>query len=141
MFLTHLMTLPSIDVFNHCMHRWPDLKIITHHAGGTIPMMEGRLNAGLESLGNRYAPEDAHAAKTDLKEKPLDAFRGLYTDTATFGSRIAMDAGIAFFGAPKTFFATDFPFAKIGETLAAAEGLDASVFFLNAARIFSLASA
>lgn len=125
-------------VFAGIFDRWPNLKVITHHAGGTIPMMEGRLNGGLESLGNRYAPEHAYAAETNLKEKPVDAFRRFYTDTATFGSRIAMDAGVAFFGAHKTFFATDFPFADIGETIAAAEGLDEVVFSANAERILHL---
>lgn len=125
-------------VFSGIFDRCPDLKIITHHAGGTIPMMEGRLDGGLKSLGNRYAPEDAHAAETVLKEKPIDAFRRFYADTATFGSRIAIDAGLAFFGSEKTLFATDFPFAGIGESIRSADGLGNNIFCNNAERLLRL---
>ena len=118
-------------VFFGIFDKWPNLKIITHHAGGTIPMMEGRLNGGLESLGNRYAPEHAFAAETDLKEKPINAFRRFYTDTATFGSRIGIDAGMSFFGESKTVFASDFPFSGIRENLEAVEGLGESVLYRN----------
>ncbi len=125
-------------VFAGVFDKWPDLRIITHHAGGTIPMMEGRLNGGLASLGNRYAPEQAYAAKTDLKEKPLDAFRRFYADTATFGSRIGIDAGIAFFGESQTVFATDFPFSGVEENLRATEKLGSAVMSGNIERITGL---
>ena len=101
-------------------------------------MMEGRLDGGLKSLGERYAPEHMHAAETDLKEKPLDAFRRFYADTATFGSRIGIDAGLAFFGEHKTLFATDFPFAGIGESIDAVQGLSNTVLFQNAEKLFGL---
>ena len=55
-------------------------------------MMEGRIESGLEALGTRYAPDDMHAAETPLKEPAIDAFRRFHADTATFGSRIAIDA-------------------------------------------------
>lgn len=125
-------------VFAGIFDKWPNLKIITHHAGGTIPMMEGRLNGGLESLGNRYAPEQAYAAKTNLKEKPINAFRKFYADTATFGSRIGIDAGVAFFGKEKTVFATDFPFSGIEENLKAVDGLGSAVMHRNIERITGL---
>lgn len=119
-------------VFSGIFDRCPNLKIITHHAGGTIPMMEGRLTGGLESLGSRYAPHQAEAAQTDLKEKPIDAFRRFYTDTATFGSRIGIDAGLAFFGEDKMFFASDFPFAGIGESIESVQGLSNAILYQNA---------
>ncbi len=125
-------------VFAGIFDKWPELKIVTHHAGGTIPMLEGRLNGGLESLGNRYAPEHAYAAETDLQEKPIIAFRRFYADTATFGSRIGIDAGMAFFGEEKTVFATDFPFSGIEENLKAAEGLGVAVLSGNIERIAGL---
>ena len=99
--------------------RWPDLKVITHHAGGTIPMMEGRIRSGLEQLGTRYPPEHAAAAATDLEEKPIDAFRRFFADTATFGSSAAIECGAKFFGTEKMLFASDFPFAAIGESIRA----------------------
>ena len=125
-------------VFSGIFDRCPDLKIITHHAGGTIPMMEGRLTGGLESLGSRYAPEQADAAKTDLQEKPIDAFRRFYADTATFGSRIGIDAGVAFFGANRMFFASDFPFAGIEESIEAAQGLGEDILYRNAENLLGV---
>ena len=82
-------------VFSGLFDRCPDLKVITHHGGGTIPMVEGRIESGLKALGTRYAPGDRRAAETPLKESPIDAFRRFHADTATFGSRIAIDAAQA----------------------------------------------
>ena len=97
-------------VFSGLFDRWPDLVVITHHCGGTIPMMEGRSESGLQLLGTRNPPHLAEAAKTDLKERPIDAFRRFHADTASFGSRAAIECGMAFFGVDKMLFATDSPF-------------------------------
>ena len=80
-------------------------------------------------------PEHLHAADTDLQEKPVEAFRRFYADTATFGSRIGIDAAIAFFGEGKTLFATDFPFAGIAESLASVEGLGREILYENAEKL------
>ena len=125
-------------VFSGLFDRYPNLKIITHHAGGTIPMMEGRLDGGMKSLGERYAPEHMHAAETELQEKPLDAFRRFYADTATFGSRIGIDAALGFFGERKTLFATDFPFAGISESIDSVQDLSPAVLHQNAEELFGL---
>ncbi len=125
-------------VFASVFDTWPDLKIITHHAGGTIPMMEGRIEEGLELMGTRYPPQHAEAARTGLKEKPVEAFRRFYADTATFGSRIAIECGAAFFGEEKMMFASDFPFAGIGQALQAVEGMSDAIFGGNARRILGL---
>ena len=74
-------------VFAGVFDRWPQLTVITHHGGGTIPMCEGRIEHGLTELGTRNGPDMAHAVATDLREPPLTAFHRFYADTATFGSR------------------------------------------------------
>jgi len=124
-------------VFAGIFDRWPDLKVITHHAGGTIPMMEGRLGPGLDLMGDRYPPQHADAAQTELKERPLDAFRHFYADTATFGSKLAVEAGAAFFRENQILFASDFPFAGIGESLAASEGMNETVMTGNATAVLN----
>lgn len=96
-------------VFAGVFDRWPDLKIITHHAGGMIPMMEGRLDSGLQLFREQY-PASPDVAQPILHEPPVEAFRRFYADTATFGSSIAIEAGESFFGTDKMVFATDFPF-------------------------------
>lgn len=119
-------------VFSGLFDRFPDLKIITHHAGGSIPMVEGRLASGLEALGTRYAPEDVFAAETPLKQPVIEAFRRFHADTATFGSRIGIDAAVSFFGSDQMYFATDFPFAGIQPSVEAVEGLPENILHGNA---------
>ena len=119
-------------VFSGLFDRCPTLKIITHHGGGTLPMMEGRIETGLEALGTRYAPEDLYAAETSLKEPAIEAFRRFHADTATFGSRLAIDAAVAFFGSQQMYFATDFPFASIDKSIHSIEGLPSNILHGNA---------
>jgi aminocarboxymuconate-semialdehyde decarboxylase len=117
-------------VFAGLFDRWPDLAVITHHCGGTIPMMEGRIESGLQLLGTRNPPHLAEVVETDLKERPMDAFRRFYADTASFGSRAAIECGMTFFGADKMLFASDSPFdpeqgpGYIRETLRAIGEMD-----------------
>ena len=90
--------------------RWPRLRIITHHLGGLIPMMEGRLSSGMELLGSRTPVGLEEWARTSLQEPVVDALRRFYADTASFGSRSAIECGAAFFGIDHLLFATDMPF-------------------------------
>ena len=122
-------------VFSGLFDRYPDMKIITHHAGGTIPIVEGRLESGLEALGTRYVAEEQHAAETPLKETAIKAFRRFHADTATFGSRLGIDAAEAFFGSERMYFATDFPFAGIERSIRSVEGLSNNILQGNAAAL------
>ena len=40
------------------MDKYPNLKIITHHFGGIVPMLEGRIGPGWDQLGARTSDED-----------------------------------------------------------------------------------
>ena len=117
-------------VFAGLFDRHPDLVVIAHHSGGTVPMMEGRLGPGLDQLGSRISPGQEHAVETSLSERPLDAFKRFWADTATFGSRAAIECGAAFFGLDRMVFATDMPFDPEGGpgyirgTLEAVDGMD-----------------
>jgi predicted TIM-barrel fold metal-dependent hydrolase len=97
-------------VFAGIFDRWPDLVVITHHGGGIVPMMEGRLDSGMEMLGTRTPPQHLGAVKTVLKEKCIDAFHRFYADTATFGSKAALQCAHTFFGDSRVLFGTDMPF-------------------------------
>jgi aminocarboxymuconate-semialdehyde decarboxylase len=97
-------------VFAGLFDRCPDLPVITHHVGAMIPMMEGRLDAGLGLLGTRTPPEFAAAIETPLQQRPVEAFRRFCADTASFGSRITIECGLKFFGADRVMFGTDMPF-------------------------------
>jgi hypothetical protein len=104
-------------------------------------MNEGRIEHGLRALGTRYAPEDAHAAETSMKGAPIEGFRRFHADTATFGSRIGIDAARSFFGDHQMYFASDFPFAGIKEAIRAAEGLPESILSENATALLHPANA
>jgi aminocarboxymuconate-semialdehyde decarboxylase len=112
-------------VFAGVFDRWPDLKIVTHHGGGMIPMVEGRLGLGLEAYGTRTPPELRERERTPLQGEPLAAFRRFYTDTATFGSAPGVASAVGFFGIDRVLFASDMPFGpEAGADLIAAS-LDA----------------
>ncbi|QDU96548.1 amidohydrolase family protein [Lignipirellula cremea] len=87
--------------------RWPDLTIITHHCGGLIPLMEGRIEHGLDYAGHRNPPE---AMSMVTREPPITGLRRFYADTASFGSRIPLEAARQFFGVERMLFASDMPF-------------------------------
>lgn len=101
-------------VFSKTFDRLPNLKIITHHAGGMVPYFEGRVGPGWDQLGARTSDVDYKALLRELKKRPLDYFRGFYADTATFGSRMAILSAIDFFGADRVLFASDAPFDPEG---------------------------
>jgi aminocarboxymuconate-semialdehyde decarboxylase len=98
-------------VFSKIMDKYPNLKIITHHFGGIVPMLEGRIGPGWDQLGARTSDEDLGALLKQLKKRPLYYFKhSFYADTATFTAKPAMDAGFDFYDLDKIVFASDCPF-------------------------------
>jgi uncharacterized protein len=97
-------------LFAGYLDRWPNLKIITHHMGGMVPYFAGRTGPGLDQLGSRTEDEDLTVYARRLKKRPQEYFKMFYADTATFGSRPAMECGLSFFGVDHTLFASDSPF-------------------------------
>jgi len=98
-------------VFSRIMDKYPKLKVITHHFGGIVPMLEGRIGPGWDQLGARTSDEDLTVLLKQLKKRPLDYFKHtFYADTATFSAKPALDAGFAFYDLDKIVFASDCPF-------------------------------
>ncbi|MEM9588197.1 MAG: amidohydrolase family protein [Planctomycetota bacterium] len=134
-------------VFAGLFDRWPDVTVITHHCGGTIPMMSGRIEFGLRLLGTRNPPHLSDAVATNLVEPPISAFRRFHADTASFGSSAAIACAIDFFGIEQMLFATDSPFdpeqgpGYIRRTLRAIDDLElpeahrTAILFGNAERL------
>ncbi len=98
-------------VFAGIFDKYPQLKIITHHAGGMIPFFSGRIGPGLDQLGKR-TPDDEKTAliSHDLRRRPFDYFRMFYADTALFGAPHGLRCAIEFFGADHILFGSDTPF-------------------------------
>ena len=113
-------------VFSGVFDRYPKLKIITHHLGGMIPTFNGRIGPGMQFLGSRTTAEDHSKVLSSLKRPHLEYFKMFYGDTAMFGGTSGLHSGMAFFGADHVVFATDAPFAPIGETIKALDVLQLS---------------
>jgi aminocarboxymuconate-semialdehyde decarboxylase len=118
-------------VYSKIMDKYPNLKIITHHFGGIVPMLEGRIGPGNDQLGARTSDEDLSLVLKSLKKRPLDYFKhDFYADTAVFGAEPATHAGLAFYDLDKIVFASDCPFDPekgtmyTRETLRIIEGID-----------------
>jgi predicted TIM-barrel fold metal-dependent hydrolase len=136
-------------VFSGTFDRHPDLKIITHHLGGIVPYLEGRIGYGWDQLGVRTSQVDYSALLRTLKKRPVDYFRQFHADTAMFGARAATRCGLEFFGADRVLFASDMPFDPtpglyMRETIRVIESLDLSsadkdrIYFGNAERLLGL---
>lgn len=137
-------------VFNYYFDEFPNLKIITHHLGGTIPYSEGRVGTSWDQLGSRTSDEDYAVILKNLKKPHLEYFKGFYADTATFGSVGAMKCGLEFFGVDQVLFASDCPFdpekgpGYIRETIKIIEELSISdedrkkIFEGNARRLLKI---
>jgi predicted TIM-barrel fold metal-dependent hydrolase len=118
-------------VYSGIMDKYPGLKIITHHFGGIVPMLEGRIGPGNDQLGARTSDEDLQLVLKRLKKRPLDYFKhDFYADTAVFTAEPATHAGLAFYDIDKIVFASDCPFDPekgtmyTRETLRILEGID-----------------
>jgi uncharacterized protein len=118
-------------VFSGVFTRHPGLKVITHHGGGMAPFFSGRVGPGMDSFGKRTPPEERELVQSELDERPIDAFRRFYADTAVFGAPHALRCAYEFFGADHMLFASDMPFdpvqgSFIRDTIADVEALDIS---------------
>jgi predicted TIM-barrel fold metal-dependent hydrolase len=128
-------------VYAGYLERWPNLKIITHHSGGTVPMLAGRvkLTTGFRAVEGGEAP-------TALKHPPLEYLRRFYCDTANFGNPIALRAALEFFGPDQVLFGTDFGFSPLFapetiddmETVVQDEALKQQLYEDNARRVLRL---
>jgi len=108
------------------LEKYPNLKFITHHAGGTVPYLITRINC-LDNfnemrLGYRY---EQHLSKTIA-----DYLRMFYNDTAVYGNTPSLMCAYAFCGADHLLFATDMPFDSqtgyrlVRETIRSIEEMD-----------------
>ena len=86
-------------VYGGVLDRFPNLKIITHHAGASVPFFEKRMFTH---------PGEA----PQLKKPMLEYYRSFYVDSAIQGSIGGMAASYAFYGADQILLGTDMPYAS-----------------------------
>lgn len=93
-------------VVSGIMDRYPNLKVSSHHLGGMIPYLAGRLSESYD--GKTIAKPDQSPAKLS-KPTVLDYFKSFFYDTAVGGSEVAIRCCIDTFGVGSVIFATDYP--------------------------------
>ncbi len=137
-------------VFSKIFDMHPDIKIITHHGGGLIPLLEGRVGPGWDQLGSRTSRVDYKKLLKELKHRPIDYFRMFYADTALFGARAGTECALDFFGVDHFLFASDSPFDPekgpmyIRETIKIIDNLEVSeadrekIYIRNAEKLFGV---
>jgi uncharacterized protein len=105
-------------VYSKIMDNHPDLKLITHHFGGLVPMLEGRIGPGNDVMGSRTSGVDYVSLRKGLKKRVLDYFKqDFWADTAVFTAEPATKAGLDFFPRDKVVFASDCPYDPEGGTM------------------------
>lgn len=132
-------------VYGGVMEHFPKLKIVTHHCGGVIPYLAGRMEWNDDFNEMTMGHKDLQ-----FPHKPLDAFRRMFYDTANNGNPAALHCGLDFAGIDHFIFATDMPFCNqqglrlICDSIAAVEALGLSeadrrkAFQSNAVELFRL---
>ena len=111
-------------VYGGVMERFPGLKIVTHHCGGVIPYLAGRVDWNDDFNEMRMGHRDIY-----LKEKAVTYYRRFYYDTAVNGNTAALKCGLSFAGIDQMVFGTDLPFDNqlgrrlIRDTIASVEGM------------------
>jgi len=114
-------------VYGGVLEKWPGLKIVTHHCGGLIPFLAGRIDWNDDFNEMCMGHRDVY-----LKEKALNYYRRFYYDTAVNGHTAALQCGRAFAGIDRMVFATDMPFDNqkgrrlIRDTIASVEQMGLS---------------
>ncbi|MFC6175400.1 amidohydrolase family protein [Companilactobacillus huachuanensis] len=92
--------------------KYPNLKIIVHHAGAMIPFFAGRI-------------------KYTMTAQEFEDFKKFYVDTAILGNPKALESTVDFFGESHVVLGTDAPFAIMpsgatNEIIEAIEQMDIS---------------
>jgi len=111
-------------VYSGVLERFPGLKVVTHHCGGLIPYLVGRLDWADDANEMLFGQRDI-----DLKEHALVYFRRVFYDTAVSGNVGALQCARYFAGVDQIVFGTDVPFGNqlgrrlIRQAIEAVEGM------------------
>ncbi len=100
-------------IFDGFFERYPGLKIIVPHSGGTLPFITGRLDNGYRILP---------ACSANISQPPSAYLNRIYFDDAmTRADAAALAMGVC--GADKYLHGSDYPFIPVDRSLAWADDL------------------
>ena len=130
-------------VYGGHMERYPNLRILLSHFGGTVPFLRGRLSEGYES----FLEETELALDKRFGGDAKDHFRKFYYDTLTYDSEVLGDA-TRWAGVDHVCFGTDNPFfgrramegaiKVVNDCTALSEADRRAIFAENPARLFDI---
>jgi len=120
--------------FDGFLDRYPNLKLIASHAGGTLPFLAGRLDQCFDNM---------NACRTRTQTRPSDYLRRIYYDAVTYRPE-ALALAIQVGGADRVLYGSDYPH-NIGDMVGCLKRVDElpagerdAVRGGNARRIFQL---
>jgi uncharacterized protein len=101
-------------IFSGIVERYPSLRFLTHHAGGIIPHLAGRLGLRHDSPGQRkgIGVEDRFTP-----EYTTELYKRFYGDTVFSGAHGPLECALEFFGPDHILFGTDMPYGAEGGEL------------------------
>jgi aminocarboxymuconate-semialdehyde decarboxylase len=121
-------------IFDGFFDRYPNLKLIVAHGGGTLPFLAGRLDRCWEVIP---------ACRVNISRPPSEYLKRIYADTALY-TREALRDTIETFGGENVMYGTDFPHTNsdMGPSLARINELPSvlrdNLRGRNAKRIFGI---
>lgn len=120
--------------FDGFLDRYPNLKLIASHAGGTLPFLVGRLDQCFDNM---------NACRTTTQTRPSEYLRRIYYDAVTYrpeALKLALEVG----GDDKVMYGSDYPH-NIGDMVGCLKRVDGlpqgqrdAVRGGNARRIFGI---
>lgn len=116
-------------IFSGIVERYPDLKFLTHHAGGIIPHLAGRLALRQESSGQR---KGLGVDDRFTPQHTVGLYKRFYGDSVFSGAHGPLECALSFFGVDHIMFGTDMPFGDeagelfVRETIADIEAAEVS---------------
>lgn len=102
-------------VYSGMFDRYPNLKIITHHCGSSVPYFFKRI----EMHALMFSEKEGDLL--NLKKPIQDYYRMFYADVALHGNTEALKCGLSYFGLDRLMFGTDAPFGPTNGLWATAE--------------------
>jgi predicted TIM-barrel fold metal-dependent hydrolase len=103
-------------LFNGGFRKYRDIRFIWSHAGGTMPILAGRISNSARNLPG---------AKENIPDGAVAEFQRLYYDTANSGTKPTMAALMALVPTSQILFGTDYPWVPAGATV---NSLNANAF-------------
>ncbi len=93
-------------VFSGILEQYPNLKVITHHAGGMVPYLSERIAGAYDHAEIMRKAK----YKQSLSRPPIEYFKKFYYDTAIYGNSFGLMCAYDFCGSEHLLFGTDMPF-------------------------------